>query len=133
MTYLEEMQLESQSLITTPKGMTVLEWHEHPVMVLKGINEELRAKYERILAWHKKDGPHRILDRYDLGVELEEVVDQEEDEAGTNRYGSKAMEKLVKVLPWSKSLLYEALRFARVYTRKRPITWPPFKWVPAIF
>ena len=112
--------------------LEILEEREHdPKYILKTMNPELRKVYEDLREWDEKELRRTILSRYELGQQL---IPVEEDDGF--RYGQEAMKKLSIALGWTDSLLYDALRFCRSYTREqaeslcemrtssgRPLTW----------
>jgi hypothetical protein len=104
--------------LAPPPGMCWADYLNSPEYLLEHISPELQQQIDKIIGLLEKDRRNNILARYDLGLLVKEVYDEETMNYQMNRYGDKSMEKLCLALPWSRSLLYQTLRVVQVISRE---------------
>ncbi len=117
-------------------GLTPTEYLESRDMALRGLNPELKKKAEWIVAWHSQESRRDLVRRYELGLQIKEVKDDEEANGDQGRFGQSPLKNLGKALPWCKSLVYEVLRLVRAFTpeeveelaKKRTQLGQPLSW-----
>ncbi len=104
--------------LAPPPGMCWGDYINSSEYLLEHIGPELQQQIDKINELLEKDRRNIILARYDLGLLVKEIHDEETMNYRMNRYGDQSMIKLCLSVPWSRSLLYETLRFVQVITRE---------------
>lgn len=76
----------------------------------------LREKLDFMLEWLADDRRHTLVNRWELGRELRDIVDAESS-SNSKRFGIAALKKLEKFIDDDPSILHVAERIARYWTR----------------
>jgi hypothetical protein len=109
---------------------------QSPQWIFDNMNPDLKEKVQQILAWYQAERKHTLIARYDLGLIVKDIFDND-PAAGTGPYGYQAMERVCQVLKGiDDGLIYACLHMVQCYTRKeveelatlqnldgRPLTW----------
>jgi hypothetical protein len=103
--------------------------------VLKGMNPACRKKLKYFENWLRKEVDHTLRRRYELGLQVQELYD-DETKGGGKVYGTDAIGRICKLLNWDDGLIRMALRFVRAYSpedlerlcaqvlpKGQPLTW----------
>jgi hypothetical protein len=103
--------------------------------ILQKMNPACRTKLDYIESWLRKEMDHTLRSRYDLGLQVKELYDDERTNKG-KVYGRNAIGRICKLLHWDDGLLRMTLRFVHAYSPEdlerlcsavlpngQPLTW----------
>src|SRR5262245_37764296 len=83
--------------------------------ILEAMTPACRKKLSYIETWLRKDMDHCLRSRYELGLQVQELYEDERKNNG-KIYGKNAIGRICKLLNWEDGLLRWALRFVQAFT-----------------
>lgn len=83
--------------------------------ILENMTPACREKYRYIESWLRKEVGHLLRSRYDLGLQVKEIYEDEKKNGG-KLYGKDAIGRICKLLRWDDGVIQLSLRFVRAYT-----------------
>src|SRR5689334_22564809 len=83
--------------------------------ILQAMTPACRKKLTYIETWLRKDMDHCLRSRYELGLQVQELYDDDRKNNG-KIYGKNAIGRICKLLHWEDGLLRLALRFVQAFT-----------------
>jgi hypothetical protein len=88
---------------------------EERAKTLEKMTPACREKYEYIRTWLLREMDHSLRSRYELGLQVQELYEDERKNAGKT-YGRNAIGRICKLLDWDDGIIRSALRFVRTFT-----------------
>jgi hypothetical protein len=83
--------------------------------ILEKMNSACREKYEYIRTWFSREMDHMLRSRYELGLHVQELYEDERKNAG-KVYGRNAVGRICKLLEWDDGVIRAALRFVKTFS-----------------
>ena len=83
--------------------------------ILEGMTPAFREKLEYFEAWMRAEAGHTLRTRYELGLRVREVYEDEKNHGGSV-YGKNAIGRICKLLGWEDDVIRLSLRFVRAFT-----------------
>lgn len=83
--------------------------------LLDAANPALRNKIDWVISWYKKDSRNSLMSRWDLGVQINEVL--EDNKSGSKKYGPKAINTISIFAGEAESSLYVCANLAATYSK----------------
>jgi hypothetical protein len=103
--------------------------------ILRTMTPACRKKLRYFETWLRKEVDHTLRRRYELGLEVLELYEDERKNGG-KLYGKNAIGRICKLLRWDDGVIRFALRFVRAFSREdlerlcalvlptgEPLTW----------
>lgn len=84
--------------------------------ILESMNKPLRVKADWIIAWCKEDARSSLVSRWELGGQINELLDDEK--TGGKVYGANSVTKLSKLIGDDPSVLRQAANLQKAYSKR---------------
>src|SRR5262245_29355267 len=89
----------------------IAEWNK----LLDSMQPACRKKLPSIETWLRKDMEHCLRSRYELGLQVQELYEDERKNNG-KIYGRHAIGRICKILKWDDGMIRLALRFVQAFS-----------------
>jgi len=83
--------------------------------ILNGMTPACRKKLKDFENWLRKEVNHTLHSRYELGLKVREIYDDEQKNGG-KLYGKNAIGRICKILRWDDGVIRASLKFVQTYT-----------------
>jgi hypothetical protein len=112
--------------------------------ILQSMTPACRKKLKYIETWFRTEVDHTIRSRYELGLQVKELYEDEKKNSG-KLYGKNAIGRICTILCWDDGLIRMALRFVQKYSQDdlehlcsmqlqngEPLTWSHVRCLIAV-